>query len=422
MSSHAWPRLRQCRRLLMSSGHPLRFGCRPPALRRLTAILTGVSTRRRRDGEGARPFPGYKKNREHMLRVIRNHRRAAYGERSGYEKVATPAGAARPQALARSRTHRRAKRLGPRARARQRAWFFPHAQVSVIAPTGTIGLVMDCDTTGIEPDFALVKFQEARGGGYFKIIQPRGAGSVARAWLHAGAIAEIEAYRSATPRSARAPAINHTTLKAKASPTRRSRSSRRRCRRLRHQVRVNKWTLGEEFCVKAPALKQARSTIRGSICSRPSASPARDRGRERACLRRHDGRGCAAPEGRALRGVDCANPCGRNGKRISRSNSHIRMLAAAQPSSPARSPRPSTCPNDAPVEAARRAYLLSWKLGLKQRALPRRSKLSKPLQSQLLEDEDEDDDVTEAFIDKPQPPRVSALAERWSRMWSSALW
>ncbi len=137
----------------------------------ITALLTGASyaTSAEMAGElGA--FPGFAKNREGMLRVIRNHRRVAHGEGAGYEALAilpVPLDAANcpdePLVAAARAAWDAALALGEKHG-------FRNAQATVIAPTGTIGLVMDCDTTGIEPDFALVKFKKLAGGGYFKII------------------------------------------------------------------------------------------------------------------------------------------------------------------------------------------------------------------------------------------------------------
>src|SRR5256885_8097905 len=115
-------------------------------------------------------FPGYKKHRAHMLRDTRTHRRAAGGERTGYEKVATPPVPLDHKACPNPRMVEHAKQAWDRALSLGEQHGYRNAQVSVIAPTGTIGLVMDCDTTGIEPDFALVKFKKLAGGGYFKII------------------------------------------------------------------------------------------------------------------------------------------------------------------------------------------------------------------------------------------------------------
>src|SRR5438132_1490304 len=157
--------------LLMSSGLPYDSDAGRQIAGALTAIMTGVSHATSAEMAallGA--FPGYKKNREHMLRVIRNHRRAARGERTGYEKVATPPVPLDHKACPDPRMIEHAERAWDRALALGEQHGYRNAQVSVIAPTGTIRLVMDCDTTGIEPDFALVKFKKLAGGGYFKII------------------------------------------------------------------------------------------------------------------------------------------------------------------------------------------------------------------------------------------------------------
>ncbi len=155
-------------------------------------------------------FPGYKKNREHMLRVIRNHRRAAHGERSGYEKVATPPVPLDHKACPRARRWSRTPSAAwDRALELGSAHGYRNAQVTVIAPTGTIGLVMDCDTTGIEPDFALVKFKKLAGGGYFKIIN-RAVPEALRVLGYTPAqIAEIEAYAVGHGTLGQAPGINH---------------------------------------------------------------------------------------------------------------------------------------------------------------------------------------------------------------------
>jgi len=201
--------------LLMTSGIPYDSDAGRAIGGALTAIMTGISYATSAEmAEKLGPFPGYKKNREHMLRVMRNHRRAAYGERTGYEKVATPPvpldhASCPDQALIAHATAAwdRALSLGEKHGYR-------NAQSTVIAPTGTIGLVMDCDTTGIEPDFALVKFKKLAGGGYFKIINRAVPEALRTLGYSEADIAEIEAYAVGHGTLAQAPAINHTTLKA----------------------------------------------------------------------------------------------------------------------------------------------------------------------------------------------------------------
>ncbi len=181
--------------LLMSSGIAYDSEAGRAICAALTAIMTGVSYATSAEMAsilGA--FPGYKKNREHMLRVIRNHRRAAYGERTGYEKVAMPPVPLQHSACPDQDLIAHAKSAWDRALSLGEEHGFRNAQASVVAPTGTIGLVMDCDTTGIEPDFALVKFKKLAGGGYFKIIN-RAVPEALRVLGYSEAeIAEIEAY------------------------------------------------------------------------------------------------------------------------------------------------------------------------------------------------------------------------------------
>src|SRR5438132_720868 len=235
--------------LLMSSGLPYDSDAGRQIAGALTAIMTGVSYATSAEMAALLgPFPGYKKNREHMLRVMRNHRRAAHGERTGYEKVATPPVPLDHKACPDPRMIEYAERAWDRALTLGEQHGYRNAQVSVIAPTGTIGLVMDCDTTGIEPDFALVKFKKLAGGGYFKIINRAVPEALRVLGYSESDIAEIEAYAVGHGSLGQAPGINHSTLKAKgfddeaiakvekALPT-----------AFDIKFAFNKWTLGEDL-------------------------------------------------------------------------------------------------------------------------------------------------------------------------------
>ena len=179
----------------------------------LTAIMTGIAYATSAEmAKELGPFPGYARNAAHMLRVIRNHRRAAQGERTGYEAVnvnpvALDFGGCPDKALAVL-----AKAAWDEALALGEKHGYRNAQVSVIAPTGTIGLVMDCDTTGIEPDFALVKFKKLAGGGYFKIINQSVPAALEALGYPTSQVAEIVAYAVGHGSLGQAPAINHTAL------------------------------------------------------------------------------------------------------------------------------------------------------------------------------------------------------------------
>jgi ribonucleoside-diphosphate reductase alpha chain len=405
--------------LLMSSGIPYDSDSGRAICGALSAIMTGISYATSAEmSKQLGPFPGHKKNREHMLRVMRNHRRAAYGEKTGYERVSQP-----PVRLDHA-TNIGALGDGMMAHAKA-AWDkaltlgeqhgYRNAQATVIAPTGTIGLVMDCDTTGIEPDFALVKFKKLAGGGYFKIINRAVPEALRTLGYSEAEIAEIEAYAVGHGSLGQAPGINHSTLRAKgfddeaiakidkALPT-----------AFDIKFAINKWTLGEDFI---------REKL--GIAAEALASPAFDLlvalgfgKREIEAANVHvcgamtvEGAPHLKPQHYPV--FDCANPCGRTGKRYLSVESHIRMMAAAQPFISGAISKTINMPNEATVENCKEAYLLSWKLGIKANALYRDgSKLSQPLSSQLIADEEDEDDGIETFLDKPMAARTAQVAER----------
>ncbi|MBZ0141492.1 MAG: vitamin B12-dependent ribonucleotide reductase, partial [Pseudorhodoplanes sp.] len=292
---------------------------------------------------------------------------------------------------------------------------YRNAQASVIAPTGTIGLVMDCDTTGIEPDFALVKFKKLAGGGYFKIINRAVPEALRVLGYSESEIAEIEAYAVGHGTLSNAPGINHTTLKArgftdeaiakveKALPT-----------AFDIKFAFNKWTLGEDFCRSA-------LDIPAEALAAPGFDLLAHLGFSRREIEAANVHVCGAmtvegaPHLKAEHYAvfDCANPCGRTGKRYLSVESHIRMMAAAQPFISGAISKTINMPNEAGVEDCKAAYMLSWKLALKANALYRDgSKLSQPLQSQLIADEDDEEEAVEAFLEKSLPARATALTEK----------
>ena len=179
----------------------------------LTAVMTGVSYATSAEmAKELGPFPGYKKNAQHMLRVMRNHKRAALGKKAGYEGLEV-----KPIPLDHKNCPDRnliklAESAWEEAVTLGEQHGYRNAQVSVIAPTGTIGLVMDCDTTGIEPDFALVKFKKLAGGGYFKIINQSVPAALAKLGYGTAQSEEIISYAVGHGTMGNAPDINHTTL------------------------------------------------------------------------------------------------------------------------------------------------------------------------------------------------------------------
>jgi ribonucleoside-diphosphate reductase alpha chain len=401
--------------LLMSSGIPYDSDAGRQICGTLSAIMTGISYATSAEmAAQLGTFPGYKKNRDHMLRVMRNHRRAAHGERSGYETVATPPVPLDHKVCPDAELSAHAKAAWDKALSLGEKHGYRNAQSSVIAPTGTIGLVMDCDTTGIEPDFALVKFKKLAGGGYFKIINRAVPEALRVLGYSPSQIAEIEAYAVGHGSLGQAPGINHSTLKAK-SFTAEAIEKVEKALPTAFDIKFafNKWTLGEDTVRKLGISDEQMADPRFDLLSALGFSK-----REIEAANVHVCGAMTVEGAPHLKAehypvFDCANPCGRNGKRYLSVESHIRMMAAAQPFISGAISKTINMPNDASVEDCKDAYLLSWKLALKANALYRDgSKLSQPLQSQLIADEEDEDDAVEAFIEKPQAARVSALAEK----------
>ena len=402
--------------LLMTSGIPYDSDTGRAICGALTAIMTGVAYATSAEmAAKLGPFAGYKKNREHMLRVIRNHRRAAHGERTGYEKVATPPIPLDHGACPDQKLIAHAKAAWDNALRLGEQHGYRNAQATVIAPTGTIGLVMDCDTTGIEPDFALVKFKKLAGGGYFKIINRAVPEALRTLGYSETDIAEIEAYAVGHGTLAQAPAINHTTLKAKGF-TDEAIAKVEKLLPTAFDIKFafNKWTLGEDFCrdqLKFPA-EDLASPAFDLLAALGFSKREIEAANTYVC-------GAMTVEGAPhLKPAhypvfDCANPCGRTGKRYLSVESHIRMMAAAQPFISGAISKTINMPNDATVEDCKAAYLLSWKLALKANALYRDgSKLSQPLSAQLIADDEEEEDAIEAFLERATPARASGIAEK----------
>jgi ribonucleoside-diphosphate reductase alpha chain len=402
--------------LLMTAGIPYDSESGRAIAGALTAIMTGVAYATSAEmAKQLGPFPGFKKNREAMLRVIRNHRRAAHGERSGYESVSQPPVPLDHAACLDVQLIAHAKKAWDLALSLGEAHGYRNAQSTVIAPTGTIGLVMDCDTTGIEPDFALVKFKKLAGGGYFKIINRAVPEALRTLGYSEAQIAEIEVYAVGHGSLAQAPAINHTTLKAKGFTDEAiAKIEKQLPTAFDIKFAFNKWTLGEDFCrdtlgISADDLMLPNFDLLAALGFGKREIEAAN---IHVC-------GAMTVEGAPhLKPAhypvfDCANPCGRTGKRYLSVESHIRMMAAAQPFISGAISKTINMPNEATVEDCKAAYLLSWKLALKANALYRDgSKLSQPLNSQLIADDDDEEDAVEAFLEKSVPARTAGLAEK----------
>ena len=346
----------------------------------LTAIMTGISYKTSAEmAQVLGTFPRFEENRDDMLRVMRNHRLAAY-DADNYEGLSL-----KPQGIkaqycpaylltAACKAWDDAVELGEK-------YGYRNAQATVIAPTGTIGLVMDCDTTGVEPDFALVKFKKLSGGGYFKIINQSVPAALKNLGYSEKEVDSIVKYAVGTASFAGAPFINHQSLSEKGFIA-------DEIKRLDAAVAsafeigfvFNKYALGEECLQRLGFTPEQYNDFEWSLLEALGFTDEQiDAANDYVC-----GTGMleGAPhlEEEHLPVFDCANKCGKKGQRYIHANGHIRMMGATQPFISGAISKTINLPNEASVDEIASAYLLSWQLGLKANALYRDgSKLSQPL-------------------------------------------
>ncbi|MEZ5811669.1 MAG: vitamin B12-dependent ribonucleotide reductase [Rhizobiaceae bacterium] len=402
--------------LLMTTGVPYDSDEGRAICGALTAIMTGVAyaTSAEMAGELG-PFPDYKRNAKNMLRVIRNHRRAAHGETQGYEGLSVEPVALKHGDCPDADLIAHAKSAWDKALKLGEKHGYRNAQATVIAPTGTIGLVMDCDTTGIEPDFALVKFKKLAGGGYFKIINRAVPAALRTLGYPEAQIGEIEAYAVGHGNLNQAPAVNPSSLAAKGF-TEDKIAALNEALKSAFDIKFafNQWTLGADFCKDTLGITEeqladfefnmlaflgfSKKDIEAAnihICGAMTLEGAPHLKEEHYPV------------------FDCANPCGKIGKRYLSVDSHIDMMAAAQPFISGAISKTINMPNEATVEDCKAAYLRSWKKALKANALYRDgSKLSQPLNASLIEDEDDEDDAVEALAEAPKAAATVAVTEK----------
>ena len=349
-------------------------------------------------------------NKKDMLRVMRNHRRAAYGEKGGYEGLSILPVPLDVQNCPYPDFVKEAQASWDRAVSLGEQYGYRNAQTTVIAPTGTIGLVMDCDTTGVEPDFALVKFKKLAGGGYFKIINRLVPEALKKLGYTDVQIDDIQRYTVGHGTLEGCPTLSFEALKNKGFTD-------VQIDALKDQLKsafdirfvFNKWTLGEDFCKDALGMTEAdldnpafdilaflgfskddidQANIYCSGAMTLEGSPHLKEGH--------------------LSIFDCANPCGKIGKRYLSVDSHINMMAAVQPFLSGAISKTINMPNSATIEDCEKAYIKSWKLGLKANALYRDgSKLSQPLSTSALGD----DDVS-TLVEGPMGERVVQTTQR----------
>lgn len=347
----------------------------------LSAIMTGTAYKTSAEiASVLGPFSKYEENKNDMLRVIRNHRYAAYHADDAFEQLEI-----KPQGIeakdcpdylikAACKSWDEALQMGTK-------YGFRNAQVSCIAPTGTIGLLMDCDTTGVEPDFALVKFKKLSGGGYFKIINQSVPLALKTLGYHKHEIKEISDYVTGTGTFSGAPYINHETLLSKGfSKDDVTRIDKAAASAFDISFMFNKWSLGED-CMKRIGIKSSEyDSLAFNMLEKLGFTQEQIEDANKYVCGTMTVEGAPLLKEEHLSVFDCANKCGIYGERFIHPHGHIRMMSAVQPFVSGAISKTINLPHEASVEDVQQCYELSWKLGLKSNALYRDgSKLSQPL-------------------------------------------
>lgn len=361
----------------------------------ITAIMTGVSYKTSAEmAEILGPFPRYRENAHHMLRVMRNHRAAAYDAVDATEGLSIkPIGINSkycPDYLLKAacKSWDDAVQLGE-------MHGYRNAQTTVIAPTGTIGLVMDCDTTGVEPDFALVKFKKLSGGGYFKIINQSVPQALKKLGYNEKEVETIVNYAKGSASLHGAPHINHQSLGAKGFLTEELQKLEAGMSSAFHiKFAFNHFSLGEACMLRMGFAPEDYNDFSWSMLEALGFSEEQiEQANEHICgTMTIEGAPYLKHEHYAV--FDCANKNGEKGQRFIHAYGHIKMMAACQPFLSGAISKTINLPNEATIEEISECYRMSWELGLKANALYRDgSKLSQPLSNKS--DEKKKDKVKE---------------------------
>ena len=401
--------------LLMAQGHSYDSDEGRAICGAISAVMTGIAYATSAEiASEVGPFPQYKKNAKHMLRVMKNHRQAAHGKRKGFKGLNILPVPLDPAPCPDQKLIAAAKAAWDSAVELGSQHGYRNAQATVIAPTGTIGLVMDCDTTGIEPDFAIVKFKKLAGGGYFKIINRVVPEALANLGYGEEQISDIVSYAVGSGSLKNCQAISPSALRDKGfGDDELAKVEAAMESAFDVKFAFNRFTLGDDFCkdtldftdeqlndynfnmlealgFEKDAIEAANTHVCGSMTLE----------------------GAPHLKDEHLPVFDCANVCGRIGKRFLSVDSHITMMAAAQPFISGAISKTINMPNSATVDECGEAYMMSWRLGLKANALYRDgSKLSQPLSSGLINDI-EDDEEAVAALDTPVAAAAPQVIEK----------
>ena len=364
----------------------------------LTAIMCGkayATSAEMASSKGA--FNGFAKNREPMLKVMGMHREAAHQINRDHC----------PTALYKAACEEwdRAVQLGEQHG-------FRNAQATVLAPTGTIGLLMDCDTTGVEPDFALVKYKKLAGGGYFKIVNQSVPSALRKLGYNAAEVQEIVAYVTGTNTLLTAPAINRKTLKDRGlTDADLTKAENALSGIFEIDQAFAGWVLGEETYDRLGITKEARSARGFSLLQTLGFTKTEIDTAGDHIIGRMTIEGAPYLKLSHYPIFDCANRCGKTGQRYLPAMSHVHMMAATQPFLSGAISKTVNLPNDATVAEVQDVYEQGWKLGLKAVALYRDGcKASQPLSTSSKEKEEKKAEPTESLAAKHAPTTFEGLS------------
>jgi ribonucleoside-diphosphate reductase alpha chain len=378
--------------LLMVSGIPYDSDKARAIGGAVTAIMTGTAYKTSAEMAAVQgPFAGYERNKKHMMRVMRNHRYAAYNAPAdAYEGIEVkPLGidpSNCPEYLLTSACNAwdEALQMGEK-------YGFRNAQTTVIAPTGTIGLVMDCDTTGVEPDFALVKFKKLSGGGYFKIVNESVPAALKNLGYTPEQIDGIVKYAKGHATLEGCPSVNPETLRAKGFDN-------NDIAKIESQLLAafditfafNVYTLGEGILQKIGFTPEQYNNPKFNLLRELGFTKQEIEAANEYVCGTMTVEGAPGLKEEHLPVFDTANKCGSKGTRYIHAFGHIKMMAAVQPFISGAISKTINLPNEATVEEIQSCYELSWKLGLKANALYRDGcKLSQPLSNKKDEEKEE---------------------------------
>ena len=403
--------------LLMAAGHSYDSDEGRAICGAISAVMTGIAYATSAEmASEVGAFPNYKKNAKHMLRVMKNHQLAAEGKASGYQglsilPVPLDTASCPDKALvsAAAKAWDQAVSLGKKHGYR-------NAQATVIAPTGTIGLVMDCDTTGIEPDFAIVKFKKLAGGGYFKIINRVVPEALEGLGYSQSQIDDVIGYAVGAGSLKNCQSVSINALKDKGfGDAEIDKIEAALGSAFDIKFAFNQFTLGADFCKDKLGITDAQlNDFEFNMLEHLGFSKDEIEAANIHVCGAMTLEGAPHLDEAHLPIFDCANVCGRIGKRFLSVDSHITMMAAAQPFISGAISKTINMPNSASVQECGDAYMKSWQLGLKANALYRDgSKLSQPLSSGLIDEIDDEDDEAEApMVATSSPQVIEKVVER----------